>query len=301
MKPSLLDSARLKTALDDLRRYDSVLWRRAIEAGVTHGPDAFVRYSPPLFGLLFWATLASKREKVRENLRRAFGPRPRLVEERDVARTFMNFASCMTEAFIIGSDRDRLRASSQHVERFGEANVDGRGVIMVTAHTGGWQSAHTILRTEHNANVIVVMGRERDARAQALSDGIRGTPGMRIVHIGDDPLDALVLAHHLRAGGVVTLQIDRLPRGLRGREGTFFGQPYLIPEGPFRLAALTGAPIMSVLSRRVDYLTYEVLVGKPIRIPRRPSEGAIDAAVRAILGELERFVVEHPTQWFHFE
>jgi len=296
------DLGRARSLLEDLKRHDSLFWRRAINAGVTYGPDAFVRYSPPLFGLAFWATLTEKRELVRHNLRKAFGPRPRLVEELDVARTFTNFASCMTDEFIAGSDRgDTLSAFCPTDDRFRDAEADGRGVIVASAHTGGWQSAHRVLRRAHQTDVIVVMSRERDPRAQSLSDGVRETHGVRLVHLGDDPLDALVLANHLRNRGIVALQMDRLPPGVRGRAGTLFGEPYSVPEGPLRLASLTGAPIVTVLSRRVWYMEYEVVLGAPIRLPRRPPEAALDAAVASILGQLERFVIEHPTQWFHFE
>jgi KDO2-lipid IV(A) lauroyltransferase len=291
--------ARLQGAIEDLRRHDSLFWRRAINAGVTHGPDAFVRYSPPLFGLAFWATLAEKRESVRRNLRLVLGRRPAWREELDVARTFATFASCMTDAFINGSEH--LVAYCPTDDRFRDAEDDKKGVIVCTAHTGGWQGAHTVLRNAHKTDIIVVMGKERDARAEALSDGMRETEGVRTMHFGNDPLDVLTLANHLRRRGIVALQIDRLPPGVRGRQGALFGQPFSIPEGPLRLAALTGAPLVSVFSHRVGYLRYEVLIRGPIRIPKKATEADFDAATATILGYLEEFVVEHPTQWFHFE
>jgi KDO2-lipid IV(A) lauroyltransferase len=297
-----LDVERLRAAFDDLRRHDSLFWRRAINAGVTYGPDAFVRYSPSVFGLAFWATLAEKREGVRKNLRLALGPRPVWREELDIAKTFTTFAHCMTEAFINGSRRgEKIFAHCPTDDRFRDAEDDGKGVIVATAHTGGWQSAHTVLRRAHQTDIIVVMGHERDQRAEALSDGVRETEGIRFMHLGDDPLAALALATHLTKRGIVALQIDRLPHGMRGRRGSLFGAPFSIPEGPLRLAALTGAPIVAVFSHRVRFMQYEVLIRGPIRVPRRPTGADLDAAAATILGHLERFVVEHPTQWFHFE
>jgi KDO2-lipid IV(A) lauroyltransferase len=150
-------------------------------------------------------------------------------------------------------------------------------------------------------DVVVVMRRERDARAQAILDDVRDRSGARVVNVGDDPLEALPLMRHLREGGLVALQIDRLPQGIRGRKGVLFGRERVLPEGPLRLASLTGAPIVSVFSRRLGYMKYELIVGEPIRVARRASEVELDHAAAAILGELERFVAAHPTQWFHFE
>jgi phosphatidylinositol dimannoside acyltransferase len=283
-------------------RHDSVLWRRAINAGVTYGPDAFVRHSPPLFGLAFFAMLSKKRAIVRRNLRLANGHMGPLREAFEVARVFTNYASCLTDVFVAGSGRpDRLVARSVDDHHFTEAEAQGKGVIVATAHTGGWQSASAILRRVHETDILVAMRRERDPRAQALTDDVRDRAGMRFVHVGDDPLDALVLLAHLRKKGVIALQIDRLPRGMRGRKVLLFGEPFVLPEGPFRLAAASGAPIVPVFTRRLRYMEYEVQIAPPIHVSRRPSPEELDRAAAAVAGEMETFVRKNPTQWFHFE
>ncbi|WP_338046209.1 lysophospholipid acyltransferase family protein [Polyangium spumosum] len=288
--------------LDDLRRHDSVFWRRALDAGVTHGPRPFVRYAPPLIGLAFGAALGRQRRAVRKNLRRALGPRSVLVETMDVARVFASFASCLTEAFLVGRDRpERLVGLCASDENYVGAAGQGRGVIIATAHTGGWQAAGPILRSVHAADVVVVMAHERDERAEALTDEARDKAGVRIVHVGTSPLDALPLLSHLRRGGVVAVQIDRLPQGMRGREVTLFGEPFVVPEGPLSLAALSGAPIVPVFTRRQGYMRYEVRSCPPISLPRRPSEAELSLAAERIAAAMESFLRENPTQWFHFE
>jgi len=288
--------------LDDLRRHDSVLWRRALDAGVTHGPRPFVRYAPPLIGLAFAATLGKQRRAVRKNLRRALGPRNPIVEGVDVARVFASFASCLTEAFLVGRERpERLVGICASDENYMNAAAEGRGVIIATAHTGGWQAAGPILRSVHAADVVVVMAHERDERAEALTDDARDKAGVRIVHVGTSPLDALPLLSHLRRGGVVAVQIDRLPKGMRGREVTLFGEPFVVPEGPLSLAALSGAPIVPVFTRRLGYMRYEVRSCPPISLPRRPSEEELSLAAKRIASAMESFLRENPTQWFHFE
>ncbi|MDI1445842.1 lysophospholipid acyltransferase family protein [Polyangium sp. 6x1] len=288
--------------LDDLRRHDSVLWRRALDAGVTHGPRPFVRYAPPLIGLAFAIALGRQRRAVRKHLRRALGPRNVIVENVDVARVFASFASCLTEAFLVGRDRpERLVGLCASDENYVRAASEGRGVIIATAHTGGWQAAGPILRSVHTADVVVVMAHERDERAEALTDDARDKAGVRIVHVGTSPLDALPLLSHLRRGGVVAVQIDRLPKGMRGREVTLFGEPFVVPEGPLSLAALSGAPIVPVFTRRLGYMRYEVRSCPPISLPRRPSEDELSLAARRIASAMESFLRENPTQWFHFE
>jgi KDO2-lipid IV(A) lauroyltransferase len=288
--------------LRDFLRHDSVFWRRAIEAGVVHGPEAFVRYSPPVFGLAFALALRGHRRSVLDNLRRVLPDREAVAEYADVARVFAAFASCLTESFIAGSDRgDRLHGIVVNDHHYEQAFERGRGVIVATAHTGGWQAAGALLQSMHEADVVVVMQRERDERAQALHDGARDRAGIRVAHIGEDPLDALPLLSHLRRGGVVAVQIDRLPRGMRGRKVDLFGRPWLVPEGPLMLAALSGAPIVPVFTRRLRYMTYEVFTAPAVVLPRKPSPAELDLAAQCVIDEMARYVRANPTQWFHFE
>jgi phosphatidylinositol dimannoside acyltransferase len=145
------------------------------------------------------------------------------------------------------------------------------------------------------------MQRERDERAQALQDSARDRAGIRVAHIGSSPLDALPLLAHLRKRGVVAVQIDRLPEGMRSRQVELFGEPWELPEGPLMLAAVSGAPIIPVFTRRLRHMEYEVLVGKAIFLPRKPTPEDLDEAARSTIVQMERFVRANPTQWFHFE
>jgi KDO2-lipid IV(A) lauroyltransferase len=290
-----------RSAVLQALRPDSLLWRRAILAGVTKGPEAWVRYSPPVFGLAFAAALPKKREIVRANLRRILGKRSTIDELRDVAAVFTNYASCLTEALLLGSERGyELRSRSVGVERYHACAAEGRGVIIATAHTGGWEVAGPVLSGVHKGEVVVVMQRERDERARAIQDQARSRAGVKVVHIGESAFDALTLLGHLRRGAVVAMQIDRVPPTMRSRTARFFGEPWQVPEGPLTLAAVSGAPILPVFTRRLGFMQYEAIVAPPIRLPRRPSPAEMDGAAEQLMTAMADFVRNHPTQWFHF-
>ena len=298
----MIDLAKLRELAADLRQHDSIFWRRAVDLGVVHGPEPLVRYSPVFFGVAFGAALPRHRRAVLRNLRLALGPRPRAVELRDAAAVFANFAACMTEALAVSSRPGaKLDGAVIGDEPFLEAVAAGRGVIVATAHTGGWEISGLLLRKLHRQDVIVVMQRERDERAQALQDDARLGAGVRVIRLGGDPLEALPLLAHLRKGGVVAIQVDRLPKGMRGRESRLFGKPWWVPEGPLALAAVSGAPIVPAFTRRLGFMHYEVLAQPAIRVPRRPTPAQLDEAARSLMVDIERFVIENPTQWFHFE
>lgn len=291
----------LRALLEGLR-HDSLFWRRAMSAGVTYGPRPWVKYSPPAFGVAFAAALPEQRRKVLKNLRMILGRRGAAEEALDVARVFANYASCLTDTFIAASDRgDRISTHCVHTEHVDRAIAAGRGIILATAHTGGWQVAGPVFSDETGGDLLVVMRRERDEGAQALQESVRKRTGIRVVYVGDDPLEALPLLSHLKRGGVVALQMDRLPQGMRGRKGELFKTPWQVPEGPLRLAALSQSPIIPVFTLRRGYMEYEVHVAPAIHVPPRPGDLDLDRAAQAVLDEIEKFVRANPTQWFHFE
>jgi len=290
--------------LSDLRqrlRFDSAFWRKLAWYGSARGPTWWLKASPPGIGLLFAALLPRQRSAVRANLRTILGRRAPIEENLDVARTFMGFAQTLADGLALsGGDRYHPSIEVVGADHFESAIAGGAGAILATAHTAGWETAVSALRERHPAPVLVVMHHEPDAKAGALHDSWRKKLGFEIVHAGEDPMSSLPLLRHLRDGGLVAVQLDRCPAGMRCRSTTLLGHPWQVPEGPFRLASLTGCPIVPVFSERTGFLSYRLTLRPPIRVPKPADDRAIDEAVSVAVGELAAFVSAHPTQWFQF-
>jgi lauroyl/myristoyl acyltransferase len=284
-------------------RWDSELWRRALSAGVNHGPDALIRYSPPVFGLVFGAVLGDKRRAVEATLRRLKGRQSTFERLSDVAGVFSNYACCLTDAFLVAAGRGyeaRARSANESLH-FRQSEQQGRGVILATAHTAGWDVAGHLLATLDSKEVIIVMEPERDRQAMHLHDSARSRAGIRIAHVGSDPLAALPLLTHLRRKkGVVAMKIDRTVPGMRCRSVRFLDGPWKIPEGIFTLAATSGAPILPVFTRRLGFMEYEFVTAPPLSISRRPSDAELDEAAQRLATLLEQFARANPHQWFRF-
>jgi KDO2-lipid IV(A) lauroyltransferase len=294
----VIESTRTSSFL--LRR-DGSFWRRLASFGAEHAPEAVVRYSPPAWALLFALALPDARARVRANLRRIVGPRPAHREWLDVVRTFSHFASCLTEALAMAGPRaDRVACAVDGAGHLEEALAVGRGVILVTAHTGGWETVGPMLRRRFDLDMMVAMLREPDARARSIQDRARALSGIKVVHIGREPLSVLPLFTHLRHGGALGLQIDRVPDGMRGLPVQLFGAPAEIPAGPFHLARATGAPIVPVFMRRLGYFRYGVRLCPVIDVRRGATERELVQAAERAAHAMERFISDHPTDWFDF-
>ena len=144
-------------------------------------------------------------------------------EQLDVARTFISYAGCLAEA--IGGERP---AAARAVRRLGEQGTRSLleskgGLIVGTAHFGAWDAAAPLLARDFGRPVVVAMQAEADAAARAIHDSVRARAGVRVVHVGSHPLDALASAapparrrHRGRAAGPRRARGAQLERAVLG-------------------------------------------------------------------------------------
>lgn len=279
-------------------RREGAWLRRLAHWGAVRGPRAFLRYSPAPIGAAFVA-LPDVRRQVVDNLRRVHGPRSAWREQLDAMDTLSNYAACFAEAMASGRPDTAPRVAVQGAERLRAAIAEG-GVVLVTAHIGPWELTAQLLGSDLSVEAVLVMERETNAAARELQDSYRSQRGLKVLHVGEHPTDALPLIAHLKKGGVAALQLDRAPPSGRVLSVSLFGEPFTVPEGPFRLAALSGAAVVPVFARRLGFFDYELEVSEPIRLGRRAGHDELLAAAQAGASAMEAFVRRSPTQWFHF-
>lgn len=283
------------------RRHESAFLRRLALAGARHGPEWFVRLTPPLIGGLFALVLPDERRRVLAALRRVHGTRGPLVEARDVLKTFGDYAACVAE----GLGAERAEAAQARVEVKGREHLTqvlaaGKGAVLVTAHVGPWDAAARMLHADLNARVVLVMEPEPDAGARALHDEVRRRAGVEVLSVGANPLDALPLLRHLRGGGLAAFQLDRSASSSRVLTTQLFGRPFAVPEGPFRIAALARIPVLPLFAARTGYFSYTIEVGEPLVATQPAGAPELQQIAVQAVHRLERFIASYPTQWFHF-
>ncbi len=239
--------------------------------------------------------------RVLGNLRRILGPRTPWEEGIDVARTFGVYAHCLTES--LGSARPDAKAAERRIrgrEHLEAALALERGLVIVTAHTGGWDFAASLLGVDYELDVVVGMEGEASPAAMRVQDDIRRSAGVSVARVGTTPFDGLSLLRHLRRHGAVAVQLDRPPALGRTTTVRLFEEDFPAPAGPFVLGATAGAPVVPIFVARRGYFDYEIEIAPMIRLERKPSRQAIRGAAQVAVNELERFVRAHPTQWFQF-
>lgn len=285
-----------------LSAHETLFWRRAARWGATRAPWWFQQYAPPVIGWAAAAALPWARRAVKANLHRVRGDAPPLRDARDVLATFGAYASCLSEA--LANDTEEGRAATR-VDVANEgcleaALADGKGLVIVTAHTAGWDVVGPSFSAKHGLRMVLVTRAEADEGAGSYHDERRRRAGVEVAHVGD-PLASLPLLRQLKAGGVVALQLDRRLPEMRALRVPLLGDEGVLPEGPFRLAQVSGAPILPVFCERLGYRHYRVHVYEPRRLARRATKAEVDEVARHVAWAMTDFLRKHPTQWFHFQ
>jgi KDO2-lipid IV(A) lauroyltransferase len=271
------------------------------------------RRGTPLFPLAFaralslppadlaYALWASKRGNAAANFAHVTGlppGHPRV--QRLVRDCFRHFGLYIAEIIHLhGWDMDDVldRVDVEGEENFAAAEAHGRGIVFVSGHMGS---------TEVAASLAVLRGYQIRAVAEELPSGIlmdwivRTRRAMGITLTSPDGA-GLGLIRTLRRRGMVAMVIDAGVERGGAVSVNFFGRPTLFPEGPARLARLTGAPIVFGLAVRRSHGRFTAGVCPPL-LPDRDSPADEDVArlTQELAATFERFIRRYPAQWYAF-
>jgi lauroyl/myristoyl acyltransferase len=247
-----------------------------------------------------WFFSGKLRETTITNARRLAGPGATLRQHRRIARsTISNFFQFILD---LGKSRhmtpQQLRQEVGRTlgeEHYHRAKAMGRGVIIATAHFGSFEIGIAALQG-YCSNVHVLFRRDPFANFEAVRQETRKRLGA-IEHNVDEGLSVWIqLRQALQQEHVVLIQADRAEPGQPGKRVAFFDGHIMVPTGPMRLAAITGAPVLPVFCYRAHDGKVNVRIEPPIVVSSTDAD-TVDAAVMQYVGHLEQQVRQYPDQW----
>ncbi len=191
-------------------------------------------------------------------------------------------------------------AAIEGLERFDAVLAEGRGAILLTAHAGNFELGGLLLRSR-NLRVHTVYKPDRFAAVERLREGMRAQGGVVGIPVDGVGFSTLPLVKLLREGALVGMQGDR-DFSLNGLPIPFFGREVPFPRGPWELAAMTGAPIVTSFFYTDEDRRFHAHFGEPIRVAGGRGErlDAIQAGMRSYVADLEALIRRHPSQWYCF-
>jgi predicted LPLAT superfamily acyltransferase len=223
-------------------------------------------------------------------------------------RQFLNFTYIYLDRFIQREVKDipYTIEGCQHVVSTYAAN---KGGILLMSHMGNWEmAAHLLTKVLPGVNLLLYMGvREKKEIGEIQKQGIRGD-GVRIIGVdqnGGSPFDVLEGIRFLRSGGLVSMAGDAVWRkDQRTITGTFLGRAVRIPEAPFVLSLVSGAPLIIFFAFRTKTGKYRFTALPPIAVSaptREERSTSVQNAAFLYLGHMEAALRRHPFEWYHFE
>jgi KDO2-lipid IV(A) lauroyltransferase len=264
-------------------------------------PFALARKIVLPWGDFAHATWKRPREAALRNYARVLG---RSLDDplvqRAVRRCFRHFALYMAEMLHVqGWDTRTVieRLEIEGEEHFEEAEALGKGIIVVSAHMGSAEvaAAVAILR---GYKITAVTERLRPHFVMDWAVACRAAMGIRLLPV---ERAGISLLRSLRRKEMVAFVIDAGVERGGGEPVTFFGRQMMFPNGPARLARLSGAPIIFAVAARLRGGRFRAHIEPPLLSERSisPEEDA-RCLTQRLASAFERYVRRYPGQWYAF-
>jgi lauroyl/myristoyl acyltransferase len=253
------------------------------------------------WGDFAYATWKRPREAVLRNYARVLGrSTDDLLVQRTARRCFRHFALYIAEMLHVqGWDTRTVveRLEIEGEERFEEAAALGKGIIFVSAHMGSAEVA-AALAVMRGYKLTAVTERLRPQFVMDWAIACRAAMGIRLL-----PLEraGISLLRALRRKEMVAFVIDAGVERGGGEPVTFFGHQTMFPDGPARLARLSGAPIVFAVAARLPGGRFRAHIEPPLLSERALSpEDDARCLTQRLASAFEHYVWRYPGQWYAF-
>jgi len=236
----------------------------------------------------------------RDFLRRVLGPQPFWKWPLLVYRHFFSFGVTLLDRLAVVVGRHRMNCAFEGEERFREFLDQGKGIILLGAHVGGWEmGGHLLGRFGIPVN-LVVLEKEQENIRRLFDRALEGKQ-FRILTADENPLRSVPIMAALRRGEMVGLHGDR---AFGGADLTvpFLGGRARFPIGAYHLAAVTGTPIFQVFAVRERLGQYRFFTFPPQFVARdavRRNPAALRECVEQYASRLESVLRQYPYQWYN--
>ena len=173
------------------------------------------------------------------------------------------------------------------------------GFIVISSHIGNQELAGYVTRTKKPMCVLLWTG-DTDT-VNSNRERMFNRMGLYFLPMQKDGSHIFEMHNALSRGEILSIHGDRMFYGGRTMTAPLLGNEAAFPEGPYRVAAIEGVPVVTMFMMREKADTYTLYIRE---LATGREEGDAKSKASMILNrfadEMETILEKYPLQWFHF-
>jgi predicted LPLAT superfamily acyltransferase len=219
----------------------------------------------------------------------------------DSYRIYLSLGKALIDRAVIGIlGEEKISMKFREQEGLFELLREGRGMILMTAHVGCWQTAMSTLRFLNVPVHLLLQREEGDIDLHYFEHAGIPCP-YRIIDPRGYMGGILEMMEVLRRGEVLCVMGDRLFGSTKGAVNVdFLRGKAPFPFSVFKIASVTGTPIVVLFSHKSGPAEYTLEIAKVISVPRGKRDKYFLPYVSEFAQALESYTTAYPYQFFNF-
>jgi Kdo2-lipid IVA lauroyltransferase/acyltransferase len=261
-------------------------------------PRSFARTAGILLGIGAYVAVSRLRRVGIRNLEIAFPQMPKNHKRKVIFHLFTGLGRQLAEFCLFPrytAENAGEVATYDGFENYDAARSAGRGVLLLTAHLGGWEIGSFVHSIFGNPIKIIVR-RLDNPKVDALVERYRTLHGNET--FGKEDFARGLLAA-MKAGETVGILMDTNMTPPQGVFVSFFGLPACTASGVARVALRSGAAVVPAFTIWDEQLKkYRVRFDPPLKLVSTGDDDADAVSNTAMFTRvIQQYAAQYPEQW----
>lgn len=180
-----------------------------------------------------------------------------------------------------------------------------RGGVLIISHLGNFEICRALISANFSALKLTILVHTKHAeKFNKILDQHSNNSKVDLLQVTEiTPATAILLSERCSAGGFIVIAGDRSAVGNNNSFIVdFLGQSAPLPRGPYMLAAILKAPLVSLTSikKQGRYQLYFDTISDAVVPKRREREQHLKVLCQRYADLLGEYCLQAPLQWFNF-
>ena len=193
----------------------------------------------------------------------------------------------------------KFDAEVDGMHHFNELASRDEGFLHLSSHIGNYEIAGYTLVSERKTINAVVYAHEK-ATVMENRNSMFVKTNIRMITLKEDMSHLFEIDEAVCGGDIVSFPTDRFMGQAKCVECDLLVRPAKFPQGPFSVAAMRGLDVLAVNVMTTGAKKYHIYVTPLHYDKQQPRKEQIRQLSQAYVTELEKRVLQYPTQWYNF-